>query len=192
VADPSDQARPRALAPLRFLLRPEHRREVLHEWRRRRRGEPPLPAPPVARALILCHGNICRSPFAEALLRVRCAHVEVRSAGFAAGDGSPADPTAIEVAQEWSIDLRAHRARLLRPDDLRWADLVLVMTAVQAADAIALGSSPARVRLLGDYLDAPPHVIADPFGQRTPAFRACFGRIDQAVARLSERLKARP
>jgi len=175
----------------RFFLRPQYRGEVIHDWKRRRGGEPRLPRD-VHRILVVCHGNICRSPFAEAMLRDRCPTRLVRSAGFAAGEGGPAEPTAIEVAREWGIDLEPHRARLLRSADLDWAQLVLVMTPSQARDVEIRGSSAhgARVRVLGDYLPDPPFAIDDPFGLPHVVFRDCFERIDRATERLSERLNA--
>jgi protein-tyrosine phosphatase len=181
------RARQALTAIARFALRSQYRGEVLHDWRRRRNGEPRLPDPSPRRILVLCHGNICRSPFAEALLRARCAGRLVRSAGFAAGESVPADPTAIAVAREWSIDLEPHRAHLLRDADLDWAQLVLVMTGAQARELAERGSAgrAAQVRLLGDYLPAPPFAIDDPYGQSMGAFRTCFRRIDAATARLS-------
>lgn len=176
----------------RFALQRDYRSEVLHQWHRRRHGEPALGSVPLRRILVVCHGNICRSPFAEALLGARCRGIQVRSAGFRAGDGVPADPTAIEVAREWQIDLTPHRAHLLRAADLDWAQLVLVMTVNQARDA-AERSAPGveqRVRLLGDYLAAPPFAIDDPFGMAPGVFRTCFERIDLATTRLSQLLNA--
>jgi protein-tyrosine phosphatase len=174
----------------RFFLRPQYRGEVLHDWQRRRAGEPQLPRV-VHRVLVVCHGNICRSPFAEALLRSRCRSLTVRSAGFAAGEGGPADATAIEIAREWGIDLEPHRAHLLRNADLDWAQLVLVMTQTQVQEARTRGSEEhgARVRVLGDYLPDPPFAIDDPFGLPKDVFRSCFERIDQATARLSALLE---
>jgi protein-tyrosine phosphatase len=173
-------------------LRPEYREERVHEWRRERGGEPPLPSAPLERILVLCHGNICRSPFAEVLLRARCTELEVRSAGLAAGDGDLADPTAIEVAREWRLDLLPHRSRLLTAEQLEWAQLVLVMTAAQAAEVGARGpaGTAPRVRLLGDFLSEAPFAIDDPYGRPADVFRACFRRIDAATERLSQRLNA--
>jgi protein-tyrosine phosphatase len=184
----ADPRRP-LLALARFALRRDYRGERMHEWRRRTAGEPRLPPMEAPRILVLCHGNICRSPFAEALLRARCSGALVRSAGFAAGDGMPADPTAIEVAREWQIDLAPHRSRLLTPSELEWAQLVLVMTAPQARALVTRWSDLApRVRLLGDYLSAAPFAIDDPYGCTPEVFRACFQRIDDATAQLSRRL----
>jgi protein-tyrosine phosphatase len=80
--------------------------------------------------LIVCTGNICRSPMAEGLLRARLArlgHGTVESAGIAALVGRPAEPHAIEACARRGVDISAHRARQLTPEILAAADVVLVM-----------------------------------------------------------------
>ena len=97
------------------------------------------------RILVVCTGNICRSPAAAALLRARSAGlgIEVASAGTAAVVGHPIHPlTAAALAQVGVEDLN-HRARQLSPADVAGADLVLTAerrhrVAVIEADPTAL------------------------------------------------------
>jgi protein-tyrosine-phosphatase len=81
--------------------------------------------------LLVCTGNICRSPLAEALLRrevaARHLEVEVSSAGTGAWDGAPASEGAYLVGLEHDLDLSAHRARMLTRDVIKRADLILTM-----------------------------------------------------------------
>lgn len=84
----------------------------------------------VKRVLVVCTGNICRSPLAEAWLQNvwgSAAHVE--SAGTGALVGHTADPLAIQVAAFAGLDLSSHRARQVDLKMLRTADLVLAMEA---------------------------------------------------------------
>jgi len=80
--------------------------------------------------LVLCTGNICRSPMAEAMLRRRLeergADAEVRSAGFVTED-RPAPPEILDVLDARGIDARAHRSRRLQGADLQRPDLVIGM-----------------------------------------------------------------
>jgi protein-tyrosine phosphatase len=91
------------------------------------------------KVLMVCTGNICRSPMAEVMLRAElerrgCSGIEVASAGTWAGFGNPAQPEAREVVRDRGIDLEAHRSRPIDPAELADADLVVAMTSVHARE----------------------------------------------------------
>ena len=77
--------------------------------------------------LVLCTGNICRSPIAEALLKNALPERLVHSAGIGAMVGWPADPHSVSVSADAGVDLSLHRARQLTAEMMQSADLVLVM-----------------------------------------------------------------
>ena len=83
--------------------------------------------------IVVCTGNVCRSPIAEGLLRRATkrrpvdAPVTVSSAGTAGWEGSPATPEAVEAAAERGVDISGHVAARLRPGMAADADLVLCM-----------------------------------------------------------------
>ena len=81
------------------------------------------------RILLVCVGNICRSPTAEYLLRDRLgdASLQISSAGLGALEDHPMDATAASLLIEHGIDASAHRGRQLQASMLREVDLVLVM-----------------------------------------------------------------
>jgi len=84
--------------------------------------------------LLVCTGNICRSPmafgFIRQLLRERgISTIPVRSAGVQAWDDSPPTPEAVEALQERGIDISSHMARRLNRSLIEDADLVLAMSA---------------------------------------------------------------
>jgi protein-tyrosine-phosphatase len=93
--------------------------------------------------LFVCAGNICRSPFAEALARRLAAErgldVEFASAGEIALDGDRCPPDAVAVAKEYGVDLSSHRARRLTTDK---ADKVVPLFDVPDP----LGRGPAAYR----------------------------------------------
>ena len=91
--------------------------------------------------LLVCSGNTCRSPMAEAMAKrmlaeqrgladedLPAAGLRVLSAGVAAMPGMPASPHAVEAMQRQGIDLSRHRSRILTPEMLHDADVVYTMT----------------------------------------------------------------
>jgi protein-tyrosine phosphatase len=166
------------------LTHPARRRRVLRQLRRHRmpRG-----------VLFVCHGNICRSPYAAAAFRARLGNagqvVHVASAGFI-GPIRAAPRMAQEVAADRGLDLRDHRSATLSPVALSRVDIVAVMEPEQAAGVTRLFPTTAFVLVLGD-LDPEPNggrVIADPLDRSRDAFDASYDRIDRCVAELARAL----
>ena len=96
--------------------------------------------------LVVCVGNICRSPTGERLLRERLPGRQVSSAGVSALVDKPADKVASEVAQQHGLSLEGHSARQLTRELCQDADLILVMekghiSAVTAIDPGARGKT---------------------------------------------------
>jgi protein-tyrosine phosphatase len=81
--------------------------------------------------LVVCEGNVCRSPMAEGLLAAALPQARVRSAGLKALIGSPADDTAVRLMREQNIDISEHRARQITNVMCREVELVLVMSTDQ-------------------------------------------------------------
>ncbi len=98
-------------------------------------GEPPAPAvAPRLRILMVCTGNICRSPTAEGVLRSKLQQaglggvIQVGSAGTQGyHTAEPPDPRAIRAAAARGYDLSKLRARPLRPDDFQQFDVLFAM-----------------------------------------------------------------
>jgi protein-tyrosine phosphatase len=92
--------------------------------------------------LVVCTGNVCRSPIAEGFLRAALARrmgadaPEVASAGTAGWDGSGAMAESVQAARERGVEIGSHVARRLESSHLAGADLIVTMAA-EHRDAIA-------------------------------------------------------
>ncbi|SFV88925.1 Low molecular weight protein-tyrosine-phosphatase Wzb [hydrothermal vent metagenome] len=129
--------------------------------------------------LMVCVGNICRSPMAEALLREKCENIGVASAGVGALVGHSADTIAQELMREKNIDISTHKARQLDIELLSKYDLVLVMEK-KHIDAVhhIVPSSRGRVHLLGKWSD---FEISDPYQQSRYEFEVALELIERGV-----------
>jgi protein-tyrosine phosphatase len=142
----------------------------------------------VSTALVVCHGNICRSPFAAALLRRAWSRSRIRvdSAGFL-GPGRPPPAEAVAVGARYGLDLSAHRSQLLTAERVRAADLIVVMdVAQQRAVCNRFGRAERDVLILGD-LDPRPvgtRAIRDPVNQPSEAFEDAYARIERCIEEL--------
>lgn len=99
--------------------------------------------------LVVCTGNICRSPIAEGLFRDRGTalageDLEVRSAGTWAGRRNPAMPEAVRAAAELGSDVAGHRSQRVTPTLAGAADLVITMTEEQRDEVIREAPGAAR------------------------------------------------
>lgn len=137
----------------------------------------------VERLVFICSGNICRSPYAEAVAIRR--GLDAISFGTTASGGAPADPVAIEVAKRVGIDLRKHRSRRFNDHGIRASDLLVIMdTSHLTSTRLVAESVGAQTTLLGLWDGGQPVVIWDPFGQPADKFEACFQRIDSCMGRM--------
>ena len=91
----------------------------------------------MARVLLLCTANQCRSPMGEAILRGLRPALEVRSAGRLPG-GVGASPTAVEVLAERSLDLSGHVSQTATPALMAESDLILGMAREHVRDAVLM------------------------------------------------------
>ncbi|MBU8978160.1 MULTISPECIES: low molecular weight protein-tyrosine-phosphatase [unclassified Lysobacter] len=151
------------------------------------------------RLLVVCLGNICRSPVAEGVLRARIAvstlagRVELDSAGT--GDwhvGEPPDRRAVANAAQHGIDISGLRARQLASVDYRRFDWVLCADRANLRDvrARAPADAHARIDLLLDWAGmAGEGEIPDPYTGGAAQFEHVYQLLDRAADGVIARLR---
>lgn len=149
--------------------------------------------------VIVCTGNTCRSPIAEALARRAFADhdlldITVTSAGTGAWDGAPVSEGAYLVGLERQVDLSQHQATLLTRDVVSAADLILTMARHHRARVEELGGGE-KAHLLGEYagLAGEEAEVRDPFGGDLEEYRGTFDQLERllepAIARIAQDLQ---
>lgn len=139
--------------------------------------------------LVVCIGNICRSPTAEALLRDRLAPrgISVSSAGLGALVDKPMDATALELLREHGSDHADHQARQVTRELIQQHDLILVMEPRHQHDLLRLApEARGKTFLLGKWQGDKP--IPDPYRQQRPAFEHVYALISRAADEWAKRL----
>ncbi|WP_027782075.1 MULTISPECIES: low molecular weight protein-tyrosine-phosphatase [Burkholderia] len=147
--------------------------------------------------LVVCEGNICRSPLAAALFAARLPHVGVCSAGLAPLTGHAADPLARDMAETRGLTLDAHVARPVTRELGTRADLIFVMDGEQRR---TLESRylflRGRVFRIGEHARGPGSAspgfdIPDPYRGTRADFIHCATLLDLAVEGWLPRIAAR-
>ena len=151
---------------------------------------PELKSRPV-RILVVCYGNICRSPFVERLLQSSLDpdRFEIRSCGFIDREGRRPPEDYVLTVLEAGIDLSSHRSLLITPEIVGWADLILLMdhqnwTMLRdfAPDVMD------KVLWLGAWSMDGSGEIPDPYGKDPETMAAIIGSMAEAVDALSKEL----
>jgi protein-tyrosine-phosphatase/predicted ATP-grasp superfamily ATP-dependent carboligase len=136
--------------------------------------------------LFVCQGNICRSPFAEALFRARLDQcpIIVRSAGMMPQSGRAVPDLGLQAAATYGIDLSAHRSVWLARDAVAAASVILVFDDTNRAAVLdRYPRIKAPVVNFGDLTEAGS--ISDPIDGDLTQFHRVYDRIAEAVAALA-------
>ncbi|QMI05690.1 low molecular weight protein-tyrosine-phosphatase Wzb [Citrobacter sp. RHB25-C09] len=139
--------------------------------------------------LVVCVGNICRSPTAERLLKHYHPELTVASAGLGALVGKGADPSALSVAAAHDISLEGHCARQLTGRMCREYDLILTMEKRHIASLLELAPEMrGKVMLFGHWDDE--REIPDPYRKSREAFEAVYALLERSARHWAQALNA--
>ncbi|MBD0776564.1 low molecular weight phosphotyrosine protein phosphatase [Maribacter sp. ANRC-HE7] len=145
------------------------------------------------KVLMVCLGNICRSPLAEGILqnKVDSDEIHVDSAGTGGYHiGSKPDPRSIEVGKKYGIDISHQRCRLFTIADFEAFDVIYVMDKSNYRNIIALTQNKHhknKVKLLLEVLDSSTMEVPDPYYD-DDGFEHVFHLIDEACTVIAKKL----
>lgn len=137
--------------------------------------------------LVICTGNICRSPIGERLLRKLLPSKQIDSAGVGALVGYPADESAIRVAEKYNLSLDGHLAQKFTVAMGRHYDLLLVMEQHHLEKVSRIAPEVrGKTMLLGHWMNGKE--IPDPYRKSDEAFDSVYKLIDQCCNLWAEKL----
>ena len=144
----------------------------------------------IKRVLVVCYGNVYRSPFACTQLRqLLPAEIEVRSSGFHHKVGRSSPERHIAMSRSRNIDLSAHRSSKVSVEDLQWADIIVLMDRDNWDRLDAVGADHSKFVWLGAF--GPGNVeIDDPYEVGDAHAERVLDQLEHASRELATRIRA--
>ncbi len=152
----------------------------------------------MTKILMVCLGNICRSPLAEGIMRSKInkytLDAEVDSAGTAAFHvGEAPDIRSIREARKNQIDLSKQKARKFQASDFEYFDKIYAMDQSNLQDILALAPNPEaaqKAQLILEEIHPGSHwEVPDPYYGGDEGFREVFEMLDKACEQIALHLK---
>ena len=136
--------------------------------------------------LVVCVGNICRSPMAEALLKQHFPNKNIDSAGVGALVGHSADPAALEIMTKQGIDITSHVAKQIDENLARTADIIFTMSDgqtkwIEERWPFCRG----KTIKLGHWISKD---IADPYKHEMSAFETAYQDIVDSLEQWADKI----
>lgn len=147
--------------------------------------------------MFICTGNICRSAMADWLMKKKLEeknmqNVEVCSSGIFAMKDDISTDEAIEVMEEYGVNLKQHRATPTQKSNIEQMDLVLCMTLSHKQTLInSYPNMKEKIYTLKEYVGMSENGIdiKDPWGYGLATYRFCTAEIDTALDKLIEKIQ---
>ncbi len=140
--------------------------------------------------LVVCTGNICRSPIGERYLQKLLPDMIIQSAGTGALVGHAADDSAIKIAQINNLSLEGHTGRQFTAELGRAFDLILVMERSHLEQVSRLAPEVrGKTMLFGHWLEQ--RDIPDPYRKSDEAFVSVYKLIESAGLQWAKKLRVK-
>ena len=140
----------------------------------------------MTKILMVCLGNICRSPLAEGIMRSKLpnTHFFIDSAGTSGfHSGNAPDPRSIEVAQKNGLDISQQKSRSFRAYDLEEFDIIFVMDKSNYRDVIRHVQNEderQKVKLILNYPSSKTVEVPDPYYGGKNGFDHVYNLLEEA------------
>ena len=142
--------------------------------------------------LVLCYGNIYRSPLVEFLLKESLSDtdIEIRSAGFHDRTGRSCAEEYLTLLTERGYDLSPHRSGRISQADINWADLIVIMDRknwdlLSSMDQTALS----KTIWIGAFSQNLSVEVIDPYNQGSEKTRQVISQLEQCVSDIADKIR---
>ncbi|MDN3453869.1 MULTISPECIES: low molecular weight protein-tyrosine-phosphatase [unclassified Psychrobacter] len=136
--------------------------------------------------LVVCVGNICRSPIAAALLKQQYPQKHIDSAGLSAVVGNPVDPNSQEIMDPYDISMSDHIAKQITEELTASADIILTMSANQSKwIEERWPHCRGKTFRIGHWIDKD---IADPYKHEKSAFETARQDIVSSLEQWTDKI----
>lgn len=147
------------------------------------------------KVLMVCLGNICRSPLAEGILKQKTSHLDifVDSAGTSNYHiGEPPDTRSVQTAKKYGVDITSQRGRQFKVSDFDEFDLIFAMDKNNHNDILSLARNEGdknKVELILNLLNPGKNMdVPDPYYGGGNGFEKVYKMLDEACDILVERI----
>ena len=147
------------------------------------------------RILMVCLGNICRSPLAEGILKSKLtANYFINSCGTANYHiGNQPDIRSIDVAKKYGIDISTHLGRQFSVNDFDNFDVIYVMDSSNYQDVVKLATNTVqknKIRLIMNELENYSNqIVPDPYYGTSKDFEFCYQLLDEVCEVIAKKMK---
>lgn len=147
--------------------------------------------------LMVCMGNICRSPIAHGLLLHKCEQIglnwEIDSAGTSNWhEGELPNPKSIAVMKQNGIDITQQRSRPICKEDLAHYDLLFVMDGSNFEEVVNMANNESEIAkvkwILNEVSPGLNRAVPDPYGHSEKEYQEVYTLLDEATDKIIERL----
>lgn len=146
--------------------------------------------------LMVCLGNICRSPLAEGILKEKTKdlNTEIDSAGTASYHiGNPPDPRSIEIAKKYNIDLTTQRARQFHYTDFEKFDLIYAMDKNNYAQLMSQATSEKerkKIKMILNEIEPNSFKsVPDPYYGGDNGFQQVYNMLETACEKIKLKIE---